>query len=385
MPLIRHRKLFPADGHHPQQYLSKYSRAAVIDSVNTSAGTCAIRWLDNPGGRQDVTLLQGSWGEYNMPVKGAVVLCQFDQFDRTRIVRYANLNQGQRTATKSEGGDGTLPKLKPGEKYWESVGGATIYMTADGRVILSSSFNDQIELSPDIQQIKSTTVNWQIVTAAGTQKMGLVRRWLALSGANTVITDGIPSLTFPAGTPLTELVVSVNDKQNATTPVLKMTIGTVVDNLGNIIDKNSLPQVLPTKQLAARIVLSSGVQLDVDHDGRVSLKNVKLNINRGSADATDPDVALALEVNNATLGTKGQHAARQHDTVTVPCTVSYVDAENQGLTTKSQTNIAFLQTLASAIVSPAGPCFLNPSLLSGNRGLVGEITSGAANIILGDL
>jgi hypothetical protein len=318
-----------------------------------------------------------------MPIVGAIVLCQFDQFDRARIVRYANLNQAQRVSTPAEGGTGTLPKLKPGEKYWESVGGAYIYMTEGGRIVLASAFEDLIELDPDLNQVKSKSVNWQVVTAAGSQNMGVVRRW-TLTGNNEVITDGIPAITFPTGTPLTEFVVSVQDKQNAITPVLKMTIGTVVDSTGIAISKLSTLAPLPTKQLAARITLSSGVQLDIDKEGRLSLKNVKMNINQGSVDATDPDVALGLEVNIPILGTKGQHAARQHDTVTIPCSIGYSDNENASLAAKSSANISFFTTLASAFMASGVACTFNPIPLMGKLKLEGEITTGAPNVIVGD-
>lgn len=386
MPLIRFKKIYPSDAYHPQQYLSKYSRVAVIDAVNTDAGTCVLRWLDNPGGRQDVSLLQGSWGEYNMPVRGAIVVCQFDQFDQARIVRYANLNQAQRMKTADEGGDGTLPKLKPGDKYWESSGGAYIYMTDRGKVILASPFEDLIEIDPDLNQIKSKAVNWKVVTVGGEERMGVVRRWSATTGANDVILDGLPSATFGvAGTPYTEYVLSVNDVQGASTPVFKMTLGTVVDDLGIAVGRNDLPAALPSKQLAARITLRSGVQLDIDKDGRLSLTGVRMNLNDGSADIADTDVALALEVNNAALGTRGQHAAREHDRVTIPCSTTYTDVEHVGLSAKAAANIGFLSTLAAAIVSPGvGPCSLNPLLLTGNLKLEGEITEGASNVLVGD-
>ena len=387
MPLMRFKKIFDADAVHPQEYLSRYSRAAVIDSLNTVDGTCVLRWLDNPGGRQDVVLLQGSWGEYNMPVVGALVVCQFDGHDRPRIVRYANMNQRQRVLTPDEGGLGTLPKLKPGEKYWESSGGAYVYMTDGGKIVLASAAEDSIELDPDLQQIKNKSTQWQTVTPAGTQSAGLVRRWLPTTGNNEVVTDGLP--TPAAGTPLTELVVSVVDKQQGVlpaTPVFKMTLGTVVDDLGNIVDKKSLPQTVSTKQLAVRIVLASGVQLDIDKSGRVSLKNVRLNINEGSTDLADPDIALGLEVNNSALGTDGQHVARQHDTVVVPCSAAYDDPKNARLAAAGGTNLSFLQQLASALIcgSPGEPCTLNPAMLTSGAKLVGEITSGAPNVILGD-
>jgi hypothetical protein len=380
---MRFKRTFEFDAHHPQQHLSKYTRMAVVDTVSPEKGTCSIRWLDNPGGRQDVELLQGAWGEYHVPVKGAIVFCQCDLFDRVRIMRYANINQAQRILSKAEQGYGDLPKLKPGEKFWESVGGAYMYMTDKGRIIMSSALDDMLELDPDMHQVKSKSVNWQASTAGGVQTAGVVRRWVF--GENSkIITDGIPTPVFTSGTPYTEHSVSVLAKQGDTTPILKMTIGTIVDSSGVVVDKNDNPATTPTKQLAARISLASGVQIDIDKEGRLSIKNVKMNINGGSVDATDPDVALGIETNTASLGTKGQHVARQHDTVTIPCGVGYSDSENAQLSIKSQHNIAFLQSLAGAIIAAGSPCTLNPALLSGNLELQGEITSGAPNIVVGD-
>ncbi|MFA5398660.1 MAG: hypothetical protein WC346_21780, partial [Methanogenium sp.] len=130
--------------------------------------------------------------------------------------------------------------------------------------------------------------------------------------------------------------------------------------------------------------LKNGTQIDVDKEGRCSIKGIKLNINEGSVDRDDPDILLELETNNTNLGTKGQHVAREHDEVKIPITSTYTNSEHAGLVTKNEENFAMLNKLATAFISPIGPCFFNPGILINNEVLKGEITEGAKNVYVGD-
>ncbi len=152
-----------------------------------------------------------------------------------------------------------------------------------------------------------------------------------------------------------------------------------------LVNKTDLPAVNEKKQLCARIKLRSGTQIDIDKEGRVSIKNLNININEGSVDIEDPDIALGLEINNAVLGNRGQHIAREHDEVTIPIGISRLsEKDHNGLMIKNTENLVTLQTLAAAFMSPMGPCFLNPSLLSDGLQITGEVTEGSTKVILGD-
>ena len=93
---------------------------------------------------------------------------------------------------------------------------------------------------------------------------------------------------------------------------------------------------------------------------------------------------MGLESNDSAKGTKGQHVAREHDKITIPVSGGYTDPEHKGLDIKSPKNLEALEKIALAIMSPAGPCSLNPALLTGNIELEGEITEGSTNLYIGD-
>ena len=315
MAVIRRRKIYLNQAINPQENLSKYNRPAVISSVNTEKGTCTLRWLDNPGGRVDVLLTQGSWGEYNMPIVGAIVLVQLDNYDQARIVRYLNLNQAQRQKTPDEGGKGTLPKLKAGEKFWESgirdasgkivSGGAYIYMNNSGKISLVSPFDDIFEIDPDITTISGKTVNWQIVSGAGTEKFGQIRRWVqdGTQSVNKIISDDIPTVQFPDGTPLTEYTLTVTDKYQASTPICKVKIGTVVNDDGKVIDKDGN---IVTADNASALAVKIDIQSNHGSLGITIDKSGKFYITSPRIVETCSDIRLGSEnvTESAVLGNK---------------------------------------------------------------------------------
>jgi hypothetical protein len=301
MAIIKRRKIFYNNAYNPQEQLFSYNRPAVITNVDTEQGVCSLNWLDNPGGRVNVLLTQGSWGEYNMPVQGAIVLVQFDKHEQARIVRYVNLNQAARQKPTSEGGYGDLPKLKPGEKFWESSGGAFIYMTSDGRILLSSPFDDTFEIDPNINLIKGKTVNWKIVNAAGNEYSGQVKRYIQEgdTATNKIITDNVPTSKFPDGTPLTEYNLIVNDKYQSDSPICKITIGSVVDNEGKVKDKDgNVVNPNSSSALALKLDINSNygsLSIVIDKSGKFyitspKIVNISNDIKLGSNDATEKAV-----------------------------------------------------------------------------------------------
>ena len=300
MPIIKRRKIFDNDAINPQQYLSQKSRLATIESVDPLAGTCIIKWLDNPGGRNEVNLTQGMWGEYHIPIEGAIVYVDFDIYDRARIVRYANTNHSIRQLLPSEGGVGEIPKLRAGEKYWESAGGAFIYMNADGKIFFVTPTGDTIELDPNNQLIRMDSVNWKVITDSGTDEFGVIKRW-ASDGTHKIITDGIPTTKFPNGTPLTERRITINDfnpQFKSSVHTVEINIGTYVTDDGKILDANS-NTVSPTSSAAlifrAELTDSNNNSLFVlaiDKSGKVTATSPQITLTTSNLTIASSDIRL---------------------------------------------------------------------------------------------
>lgn len=384
MAIIRRKKLYPSDIKSPirQRDLSMYSRIGKIEQVYPEKGTCSVFWLDKPGIRHDVLLTQGAPKTFEIPEKGQVVLVQFDHNERARIIRYINLGHASRVQdTKS------LPKLKEGDKLWEN-GGSYLYMKKNGDIVLSTVSQGYFILENNTSTLKSETVNWKVTTDAGILFFGELKRFIN-NGDGTRSLDSVTDLTGNSYTELRLKVVETSDGMLGLTgiesPFLDLAIGTFVDDEGDTVAKDDKVPVNLNKQLAVRLVLQSGVKIFIDKEGRLSIEGAKININNAYVDSSDSDIAAGLEENSAELGNKGQHAAREHDEITVPISNNgYNDPNHKKLTNLSAENIAVLQTLAAAIMSPNGPCSLNPVLLTGNVHLKGLITEGSENTLIGD-
>ena len=384
MAIIRRRRLFASDVRSSvrQRDLSMYQRIGRIETVDPERGVCSIRWLDKPGIRNDVLLTQGSPKTFEIPEKGAIVLVAFDHHERARITRYINLGHESRVQdTKS------LPRLKEGDKLWEN-GGSYFWMKKNGDVVISTLSQGYFILENKTGALKSETVNWKVVTEGGIIFFGDVKRFID-NGDGTRSLEPVTNITGDGYTEFRLRMVETADGVLGLTgienPFFDLTIGTVVDDEGDAISKgDSVPTNLQ-KQLALRLILQSGVKICIDKEGRLSIEGAKLNINKAKVDSSDPDISEGLEENDSSLGTKGQHVAREHDEVTVPLgSASYNDPEHLNLNTLSTDNLTALTTFASAIMSPAGPCTLNPGLLTGNLKLKGLITQGAENTLIGD-
>jgi len=384
---LQFRKLFPKDvsSSTVQRDLSKFARVGVIDAVDPQEGTCTVRWMDRPGIRLDVIITQGSPGGFTIPKVGTIVIVVFDAADRALIASYLTIGHAERVKKLN-----TLPKFAEDENFWE-VGGSYIYMRQNGDILLSTLREGYLLLENATGTLKSETVNWKVITEGGINYFGLVKRLVDdienpgnkhietikdNIGINSLVEYRLKILESADGT----LGIDGN-----TEPILEMVLGNVVDDDGVIIAKDDNVAVSPEKQLCARIKLKSGIQIDIDKEGRVSMKNIKVNINEGSTDIGDPDIALGLETNDSAKGKKGQHSAREHDKITLPIAITRTtEADHLGLITKNSSNLVALQTLATSFMSPMGPCFLNPAVLTDGLELTGEITEGAADVVVGD-
>lgn len=363
------------------QNLNRYARLAQIMDVDGEAGTCSIRFFDMPSTRTEAFLIQPSPGVFNIPEKGNIVVVFFDQFSRPFITGYINLGHENRVKNLQ-----TLPKFKPGEKFFEA-GGSYFYIRNNGNIIISTLSGNYLEIENNTGSLKFETVNWKVITEGGLFYFGLVKRLVPDSSGNYVYTP----INNLIGDSYTELNLKVMESADGTLgidqnvePLIDLTLGTLIDNNGNKITKNDTISTLPTKEVLLHLKLKNGIQIDIDKEGRASIKGIKLNINEGSVDNNDPDIVLGLETNNVALGTKGQHVAREHDEIVIPITSVYTDSEHVSLSNKNIENFAMLNKLATAFISPMGPCFFNPGILVNNETLKGEITEGAENVIVGD-
>ena len=384
MALMRRKKKFASDLRSDiiQRDFSNFSRIGTVVQVFPERGVCSIRWLDKPGIRHDVQITQASPKTFEIPEKGAVVLVAFDHNERARIIRYINLGHEDRVRHIK-----SLPKLKDGEKFWE-VGGSYLYMRKNGDVIIGTANQGYFIIENQTGTFKSESVNWKVVTEAGIIYSGQIKRFVD-DGAGGRSNEIITNLT---GDDLTEFrIILVETADGALglsgieDPLIDIAVGTYVDDEGDILNKKDEDTAAtPTKELVARIVLKNGIKIFIDKEGRLSIENAIININNAEVDTDDADAALGLET-TSTKGNKGQHVAREHDEVSVPMSTSNVDADHTELISVSTANIATLQTIAAAIMSPSGPCSLNPALLSDpDLKFKGIITEGAENVLIGD-
>jgi hypothetical protein len=363
------------------QNLNKYTRLAQIIEVDGTSGKCSIRFLDMPSSRTDVIILQTSPGVFNIPEIGSICAVVFDINARPFIIGYINLGHESRVKQLS-----TLPKFKSGEKFFEA-GGSYFYIKKNGNIIISTLSGNFLEIENTTGSLKFETVNWKVVTEGGLFYFGLVKRLIP----NVDGTTSYKNVSNIIGDNYTELNLKVMETADGSLgvdetaePLIDLTLGTLIDKDGNKITKNDTISPLSSKEVLLRLTLKNGTQIDVDKEGRCSIKGIKLNINEGSVDSNDPDVLLELETNDTNLGTKGQHVAREHDEVTIPITSTYTDPDHAGLIIKNEENFAMLNKLATAFISPIGPCFFNPGILINNEALKGEITEGAKNVYVGD-
>jgi len=376
-------KRFPGDTFSTSipKDISKFARVGVVDEVDSESGFCSIKWYDKPTGQKDVFITQPSPGLTSVPEKGNVILAVMDQHNRAFIVGYLNLSH-EKNIKKLK----TLPKLKEGERFVEA-GGSYFYIKRNGNIILSTLVGGIVEFSNTTQTWKYEVVNWKLVTEGATSYSGLVKRFKT----NTDGTKAVSTVANLSGDLYTEYDLSIYEFADGTlglnpsqTPILQLTLGTIIDKDGIVINTKDVVTVSTNKQLVARMKLKSGVVIDIDKSGTATIKGLKAIINNASVDSTDTDIAEGTQVNDTSLGDKGQHIAREHDKVDIPISSSYVDNNHKGLSSLGTNNITALTTIAQAIISPAGPCFLNPALLVNNLKLEGEIVEGATNLYVGD-
>lgn len=389
---------------HPQQNLDKYLRKGVITSVDAKKGTCTLQWLDSPGIRDSVRLTQNSSGEYLIPDIGAVAIVGLDNYKQAHILRFEPVSISRRIRKKEEKntegieGEYTLPDLQPGEKYWETqTGKQFIHLTNEGDFLFQTLLGGSFELQNAAGVFRTRTPGHHVIADGVEEYAGKAVRIQykpELGGyvSSPVTTDLTNSkvyseyslkVTETAGEQVLDPTTRLARYRK---PLVAITAGNVIDKQGNVLDKTGASETVklyPEKGVAYQIVLDNGAAIFIDKEGCLSIQAKSLNINNGEVDTNDPDIALVGE-KASTKGTRGQHIAREHDEVSIPISLNYMDTAHTTLSTKGSLNVNTLKTIAQAIVSPAGPCFLNPAVLVDSIDLVGEITAGANKIYAGD-
>lgn len=376
---MRKAKRFPGDiaSSLVPRDITKFGRVGVILDVDAEAGRCTIRWYDKPAVQKDVIITQSSPGVISLPERGEVVLAIMDQYSRAFIVGYISLGHESKVKVLN-----TLPKFKAGERFFEA-GGSYFYIRRNGNIVLSTITGGLVEFDNSSQTFKLEIVNWKLVTEAGSEVFGLIKR-LVPNGDGTksvqVIENSTGDLLTEYNLKLYETADGLAGINSSQEPLVEIILGTVVDENGQIINANGETELTNVKQIVAKLSFKSGVEILIDKEGKASIKGVRLNINNGSTEETD----TTLGTNNPALGTEGQKVARVHDKTTVPLSPSYTDTKYKTLTEKAVLNQDTLTKLAAAFVSPAGPCVFVPSSLVGNVALEGEVTEGATNVYVGD-
>lgn len=374
-PIMRFRKIFPRDTTSSvvQKDLNTRLRIGIIRGVDAERGVCTIEWVDKPGMRTDVLLTQSHPKEFIIPEKDSYAIIGFDVKDQARILRYINLGQESRIKNSH-----TLPKLQPGEKYWE-CGGSYLRLKRNGDVLITTQTEGYLLLENSSNTLKSETVNWQVISDGGQLYTGVIKRFITgVDGSKSqVMIENI------LGETLTELKLKIfetSDNQvgisSSTDPFAEIVIGTDVNNDGKILDRKREENNFGyTKEVGVRVTLKNGVEFTIDKEGVVNFSAKKVIFNNAQLDTSDLDVLKNLQL-PSTQGTKGQHIAREHDKVTIPLSSIYIDNEHLGLASKASTNQSALLALKSYIMSGVP--------IPNNTALVGEVTEGAVNLLAGD-
>ena len=386
---MRGRRVFPGEHHYQRDY-TRYLRIANVDSVDTENGVCTVTFYDSLTSRTDVILTQGGPNSFEVPTQGSTVVIGTGSNQEAIILSYIPKGWVQRVAPVSEGGQQSLPPVEQGEKYLESVtsdGRRTyLYLSRIGNVEIGTANNQRTGIDDGSRTHFVETENQRSVTTAGLHFAGKIKRLVANA---LVQIQQLSRYLTEVRTKVYEYFDEAMSVVAPVTPIADITIGTAVNDLGVITNRLGALAATPEQQVCVQIKLARSlptgpniVKIFIDKSGRISVQSdAVINLNNGSVDVADID---GLDVNNATLGTRGQHVAREHDEVDIPLTTSN-DSAHLGLSSKASLNLTVLTTLAKAFVAPpgGGPCTLNSLILSGLK-LQGEIVDGADKVYLGD-
>ena len=289
-----------------------FHRLAVVSTVNASKGTVNLKWLDHPGGREDVVISQSAFGSFEFPVPGAVVLVAMKKGDLPEIDRYIPIGYAKQVQI------GDAKQLQSGEKLWRSyVGsdveqgkqfpipiptGTEIYMSNSGKIVLRDGTGDWWELDPTDNIIHQNSMTYQCTTEAGSLDFGLVKRemptypdptenseMVLVTRNNTSILNGGRAFTEFRIRVLETADVDPTTAPEIDDPFVEVILGTKIKREGSGLNTTYSPEETTGdhaesgKEICIQIRTKStiGFEFTVDKDGGVTMRmadNKKLKI-----------------------------------------------------------------------------------------------------------
>ena len=328
---MRWKKIYPRDLQSPtiQQNLNKYLRTGCIVAVNAEEGVCDVRWFDRPGIRSRVLLTQANDKDYYIPEVGSFVIVGFDSKEQARILRYISRGHATRIVQQH-----SLPNLKPGESLRE-VAGTIFHMQQNGDVVFLTPDQNKVQLEATTGTFSTDTINVRNTSEAGVSFMGLIKRMVTSLGSKS-----LQFIKNAAGDYLTEYRLQIIEKADNAVgvsgiPIVDIIAGTLVDDDGNIIDKNGNITLAdsPTSICLSVVVQRSGnelLNLKIAKDGKTYLsmaESIALHmpsLTIDNATLTNPTGTADITINSGTNG-----AARLNDEVQV--TIASSDIAGLGL------------------------------------------------------
>lgn len=274
------RKIGPNEVLVPRINTFPSLRLGRIEDVDIIGGTALVTWLDHFGGRNNIILTQGSFGEYVFPVKRAVCLLAMIAPDVAHIVRYVPVNY------KSMVDQGYVRQLQPGERLLQSFAGndssgiplpsgAEIYLDNKGTIELSAGFGGNTwQIRQDDNLIIQDSDRYEVKADECQLNFGMVQRKSVdtFGDAQTYIVTESSGDISNNNKPLNEFKLSILEKQplsasDLTPPIVELSLGISVDSTGN--------KLLSTQSKQIVIDLQSsviGFRFLVDRDGNVEMQ-----------------------------------------------------------------------------------------------------------------
>ena len=279
-----------------------FHRLAVVSNVNAIKGTVNLKWLDHPGGRENVVISQAAFGSFEFPVPGAVVLIAMGQGDLPEIDRYIPIGYVKQVQ------EGDAKQLHPGEKLWRSyVGsdveqgkqfpipiptGTEIFMSNSGKIVLRDGAGDWWELDPIDNIIHQNSMTYQVYTEAGVLDFGLVKRemptypdptenseMVLVTRNNTSILNGGRAFTEFRLRVLETADVDPTTAPEIDDPFVEVILGTKIKRQGSGLNTTYSPETTTNshaesgKEICIQIRTKNaiGFEFTVDKEGNVTM------------------------------------------------------------------------------------------------------------------
>ena len=279
-----------------------FHRLAVITEVDEQRGTVKLKWLDHPGGRENVVISQAAFGSYDFPVPGAVALIAMRYGDLPEIDRYMPVGYIRQVEA------GKSKQIYPGEKLWRSYSGSDvvkgsqypipiptgseIYMSKTGKIIFRDGTGDWWELDPNDNLIHQNSMTYQCTTEAGVLDFGLVKREMptypdpAQNSEMVLVTKNNISI-LNSGKAFTEFRLRVLETADVNPltppetndPFVEVILGTKIKKVGSGLDTVYSPETTTSQHaesdeeicIQIRTKSSVGFEFTVDKTGNVTM------------------------------------------------------------------------------------------------------------------